>query len=324
MQPHIQLENIGKRYGRRVVLEGIDLEVRPGEVLGLVGPNGAGKTTLMEIMEGLRRPDTGTVTVLGTSAWPSPPAVRGRLGTVLQNTEFFPDLTVAETMRFFARLAQAPRAAQARALAACGLEGLGRRRVGQLSGGQRQRLAIATALVNTPTVLFLDEPSTGLDARARASLWDFLSEWRNRDRALVLTTHYLEEAEAMADRVAIIGEGRIRRVASVRALIDELEHDVVMEVSSAARAAPALTRVQGVLAANPTVRGDLVIQGRNLGQVVPAVTACLRDALGDVPRLTVRSVGLADALLPYLGPARPDTPIRAAAPLQTREGGSPS
>lgn len=309
---HIRLENVGKRYGRRVALQRVDLEVRPGEVLCLVGPNGAGKTTLMEIMEGLRRPDSGSVTVLGSRGWPLPPVVRRRLGTVLQHTEFLPDLTVAETMRFFARVAQVPRAAETEALAAVGLEGVGRRRVGQLSGGQRQRLAIATALVNAPTVLFLDEPSTGLDAQARSSLWEFLDGWRNEDRAVVLTTHYLEEAEAMADRVAVVREGRVRRVASARELVGELEHDVVMEVTRGARAAASIEGVEGVLAVSPTSRGDLRVHGRDLGRVVPRVTSRLREVLGDVPPLTVRTVGLRDALLAYLAPSGPGAPFGGA------------
>jgi ABC-2 type transport system ATP-binding protein len=197
-----------KRYGDEQVLHGIDLEIRSGELLAVVGPNGAGKTTLVEILEGYRRRDGGTVQVLGadpaqpTSRW------RARIGIVLQTCELPPELTVWELVERFAGYYPRPRPV-AETLELVGLGDRGDARAGTLSGGQQLRLDVAMALVGDPDLLFLDEPTTGFDPSARHQAWAVITRLRELGKTILLTTHYMEEAEALADRVAVVVGGRI-------------------------------------------------------------------------------------------------------------------
>ncbi|BAS27219.1 ABC transporter ATP-binding protein [Limnochorda pilosa] len=204
----VRVQGLVKRYGETVAVAGIDFEVAEGEVFGLLGPNGAGKTTTLEILEGLRRPDGGEAEVAGHSVVRNPQAVRASIGVQLQEAGFFELLTVEETLSTFAAFHR--RALPVRPL----LErmGLGERRralVRDLSGGQKQRLSVALALINDPRLVFLDEPTTGLDPQARRNLWDVIRQIRAEERTLILTTHYMEEAEELCDRVAIMDHGRI-------------------------------------------------------------------------------------------------------------------
>jgi ABC-2 type transport system ATP-binding protein len=205
----ILLEEVRKRYGDRQAVAGVSLEVRPGEFFGLLGPNGAGKTTLVEIMEGLRQADSGTVTVFGRSPWPRDIALLPRLGIQTQSSAFFVRQTAHEHLRTVASLYGADRAAADRTLAAVGLTGQGDVRVEKLSGGQRQRLAIASALVHDPELIFLDEPTAALDPQARRDLWKVLRDLKTAGRTIVYTTHHIDEAEALCDRVAILVDGEV-------------------------------------------------------------------------------------------------------------------
>ena len=204
----IRLRGMRASYGDHIAIEHLDLEVEAGSCVGLLGPNGAGKTTTLEILEGLKRPAAGTVEILGTTWEADPAGLRRRTGAVLQDTRFQDRLTVAETVRLFRSFYPAGLAVD-EALDLVDLAGDARRRVGALSGGQRQRLAIATAVVGGPELLFLDEPTVGLDPISRKRLWALIGELRQRGTTIVLSTHYLAEAEALCDRVAILDRGRL-------------------------------------------------------------------------------------------------------------------
>jgi ABC-2 type transport system ATP-binding protein len=224
----IEVEGLTKRYGSHVAVDDVSLAVERGEAFGILGPNGAGKTTTLEMIEGLRRPDAGTITVLGQSVWPDPRSIQGRIGVQLQTTSLFDMLTAQELLELFARFYLRSDAAEraTSSLAQVGLESKGADYAKNLSGGQQQRLAIALALVHDPEVVFLDEPTTGLDPQARRNLWDVIrSINQEHGKTVVLTTHYLEEAEELCDRVAIMDEARIVALDTPAGLIAALDAD---------------------------------------------------------------------------------------------------
>jgi ABC-2 type transport system ATP-binding protein len=208
--PAIRVEDVHKRFAEVEAVRGVSFEVRRGEVFGIVGPNGAGKTTTLEMVEGLRPPDDGLIEILGEPVWPHPQRVQRRIGVQLQTTALFDQLSARELLELFGRLyGRLPRGRIEAVLATVGLEGKARARVNALSGGQQQRLAIALALVHQPEIVFLDEPTTGLDPQARRHLWDVVEAIEAEGRTVVLTTHYMEEAESLCERVAIMDAGGI-------------------------------------------------------------------------------------------------------------------
>ena len=204
----IEVRDLRMAYGDREAVRGIDLSVPRGEVFGLLGPNGAGKTTTVEILEGHRRRTGGTVSVLGHDPGDRPRDLRARVGIVLQGSGFYPRLTAREALVHWAGLYPAPRDVD-QVIALTGLEDAADRRVRALSGGQRRRLDFALALVGDPELIFLDEPTTGFDPAARRAAWDTVLLLRALGKTVLLTTHYLDEAQALADRVAIIKDGKI-------------------------------------------------------------------------------------------------------------------
>ncbi|MFO7255309.1 MAG: ABC transporter ATP-binding protein [Bacillota bacterium] len=204
----VRVESLVKRYGRVLAVDHVSFTVDEGEVFGLLGPNGAGKTTTLEILEGLRRPDGGRVEVAGHSVVDDPRAVRTVIGVQLQEAGFFDLLTVRETLETFAAFHRKGLPVD-QVLERVGLRDRHRVLVRNLSGGQKQRLSIALALINDPRIVFLDEPTTGLDPQARRNLWEMIRQIRREGRTLILTTHSMEEAEALCDRVAIMDRGRL-------------------------------------------------------------------------------------------------------------------
>ena len=206
--PAIEARGLVMRYGDREVLHGIDLVVPHGMVVGFLGPNGAGKTTTVEILEGYRRRTAGQASVLGMDPASGGPALRERIGIVLQEAGHNPDLTVRETVRQFTGYYRRPRPVD-EVMELAGLEEAAGRRVRTLSGGQRRRLDVGLALVGDPELVFLDEPTTGFDPAARRQAWEVIAGLRELGKTVLLTTHYMDEAQALADRVAIIADGRI-------------------------------------------------------------------------------------------------------------------
>jgi ABC-2 type transport system ATP-binding protein len=218
MTPIVQVVDLRKRYGEIEAVRGISFDVEQGEVFALLGPNGAGKTTTVEILEGLREADGGSAIVAGVDVRRNPSGVKERIGVQLQQSAFPENFLAQEIVDLFALFYG--RRVDARALLrAVGLEDRARQKQEKLSGGQRQRLSIAVAMVNEPQVLFLDEPTTGLDPQARRNLWDLVRAIRERGTTVFLTTHYLEEAEVLCDRVAIMDAGQVVAIDSPRALI---------------------------------------------------------------------------------------------------------
>lgn len=204
----IEVAGLVKRYGDRRAADGIDLRVEAGQVFGLLGPNGAGKTTTVEVLEGYRRADAGTVRVLGLDPWAEGDRLRPRIGVMLQSGGLSPGLFPLETLRLYAAFYEDPDDPE-RLLDLVGLSDSRRTPVRRLSGGQYQRLSLALALVGRPEVLFLDEPTAGMDPRARATTWDLVRGLAGDGTTIVLTTHYLDEAESLCDTLAIIDHGRV-------------------------------------------------------------------------------------------------------------------
>ena len=205
------MRGLRKSYGELEAVRGVDFEIEQGEVFGLLGPNGAGKTTTVEILEGYRRRDAGDVSVLGHDPQSPGPDFRERIGVVLQQSSMWPNITVRETHRIFAGYYEHPRDVDE----VIELVGLGEKRdarVKTLSGGQKRRLDLGLALVGDPDLVFLDEPTTGFDPAARRAAWEMIRSLRSLGKTVLLTTHYLDEAEQLADRVAVLREGRIVRV----------------------------------------------------------------------------------------------------------------
>ena len=207
-EPAIEVNELRKRYGEVEAVRGLSVRVERGEVVGLLGPNGAGKTTTVEILEGYRDRTGGDVSVLGHDPATAPAELRTRVGIVLQSGAFYPRVTVAEALSHFAGYYPTPRDPD-ETIALVGLEAAAGTRVNRLSGGQRRRLDLALALIGDPELVFLDEPTTGFDPAARRTAWDVIRRLRELGKTVLLTTHYLDEAQELSDRVAIVKDGRI-------------------------------------------------------------------------------------------------------------------
>lgn len=217
----LAVRDLRKFYGDVRAVDGLELEVKPGECFGLLGPNGAGKTTTIEICEGLLERDSGDLTLLGMTWEDDARALRERLGIQLQDTQLSEKLTVRETLELFRSFYDKGREVSD-VIALVQLDEKAAARVGTLSGGQKQRLAIACALVGDPELLFLDEPTTGLDPQSRRQLWGLIEEFKATGRTILLTTHYMDEAEKLCDRVAIVDHGHIIALGTPHELIDSI------------------------------------------------------------------------------------------------------
>ena len=268
----LHVRGLRKAYSDVVAVNGLDLDVRRGECFGLLGPNWAGKTTTIEICEGLTTPDSGEVEVLGMRWDREAMALRQRLGIQLQETQLSDKLTVFETVRLFRSFYhQGPAAAEMIELMQLGEKS--KSRVGGLSGGQKQRLALACALVGDPDLLFLDEPTTGLDPQARRQLWDVIEEFRGQGRTILLTTHYMDEAEKLCDRVAIMDHGRQIALGTPRELVASIGGENVVEFSCGSGQslnAEPLRAIEGVNDVR-VEEGTVRMQVNELHRAVPAL-----------------------------------------------------
>jgi ABC-2 type transport system ATP-binding protein len=302
MNSAIRLRGLRKTYGTVVAVDHLDLEVGAGECFGLLGPNGAGKTTTIEICEGLTVPDAGEVEILG-QRWASDAAgLRARLGISLQETQLAEKITVEETLRLFRSFYRNAHPVE-EVIAAVQLGEKRKARVGQLSGGQKQRLAIAIALVGDPDLFFLDEPTTGLDPQSRRQLWDLIETIRTRQRTVVITTHYMEEAERLCDRVAIVDHGKVIALGTPRELIASLGAQYLVEFAvgdGAALAEAELSALPGVVAARGE-DGHWRVQAAELHTVVPSLLALLDGRGIPLTELSTHAPTLEDVFVSLTG-----------------------
>jgi ABC-2 type transport system ATP-binding protein len=291
----IVVDNLTKRYGDTIAVDGVSLAIRAGETFGILGPNGAGKTTTLEMIEGLREPDGGSVEVLGRSPWPRNMDLLPRIGVQLQATSFFERLTAREQLRVFARLYGVGDARIDETLALVGLTEKADARTDHLSGGQAQRLSIACAIAHQPEVFFLDEPTSGLDPQARRNLWDVIRAVADGGSTVVLTTHFLDEAEALCDRVAIMDHGKILALDTPAAMIRDLDAPVRIAVRAGRLSAEQARAMPGVT----SVRDDeteLVIETRQADRVLLAIAE-----RGALEGLRVSGATLEDVFLSLTG-----------------------
>ncbi|NLR60408.1 ABC transporter ATP-binding protein [Chitinophaga polysaccharea] len=225
--PILDVQHLNVSYGTFQAVREVSFSVYGGEIFGLLGPNGAGKTSTLSAVEGLLKPDTGTITVAGYDTRQKPLHARANMGVQLQATSFQPELTIAEIIRLFASIygVNLDDASVKEKLAAINLEAAAGKKIAELSGGQQQRVSLIISTIHNPQLVLLDEPTTGLDPQSRRQLWERMEYFRNNGHAVLLTTHSMEEAEAVCDRIAIIDHGRIIAIDTPEALIDKHRHD---------------------------------------------------------------------------------------------------
>jgi ABC-2 type transport system ATP-binding protein len=305
MEAAILIEGLVKRFGALAAVDGLDLDVRRGECFGLLGPNGAGKTTTIEILEGLTDPTSGRVEVLGRTWARQPEELRARIGVALQETKLFDRLTVEETLQTFATFYDGRTVPVDTLLGEMQLEEKRGTWVMKLSGGQRQRLAVALGLVGDPEVLFLDEPTTGLDPQSRRALWDTIAALRARGKTVVLTTHYMDEAERLCDRIAIVDHGKRIALGTPAELIDRIGGAHLVELTTDPPLPPeALADVRGVRTARAVGEGPTSSLALSIDEphvALPALLARLAERRAQPTRLVSRTATLDDVFLTLTG-----------------------
>jgi ABC-2 type transport system ATP-binding protein len=295
MGVEIRAEGLVMTYGQTRAVDDVSFTVASGEFFGLLGPNGAGKTTTLEMIEGLRKPQAGTVTVDGQEPWRRDPALQRRMGVQLQSSSFFERLTAREQLDTFGDLYGVPAGRTDELLEQVGLQDKADERTEDLSGGQKQRLSIACALVHEPDVVFFDEPTAALDPQARRNLWDVLRKLNDSGRTVVLTTHYMDEAEALCDRVAIMDAGKILELDSPAALVRGLDAPVRISVAPGTLTAEEARALSGDDAVGD---GDsaLTITTRDPARILSELAS--RNALDG---LSVKGASLEDVFLELTG-----------------------
>jgi ABC-2 type transport system ATP-binding protein len=309
--PSLLLCGLRKTFADVVAVDGLDLEVSCGECFGLLGPNGAGKTTTIEICEGLTDPDAGQVQLLGLDWRTGAGQLRQRIGVQLQETQFPDKLTVEETLRLFRSFFH-PGIPVEESIRTAQLEEKRGSRIGTLSGGQKQRLAMACALVGDPELLFLDEPTTGLDPQARRHLWDLVDALKQAGRTIILTTHYMEEAERLCDRVAIMDHGRIIALGTPQQLIASVGAEHIVEFAVSAHESAAQGAAHGVVDADlllkiPGVQSHRVDAGLHqlsvseLHTAVPRIFAALTGQGLHLSEFRTHSASLEDVFVGLTG-----------------------
>ncbi len=299
-RPVIEVSGIRKTYGKTVAVEDVSFEVSDGEIFGLIGPNGAGKTTTMECVEGIRRPDRGAITVLGLDPFRDAHEVQERIGVQLQQAQLQKRIKVWEAVRLWTSIYRKAPAVGDQLLERLGLTEKRNAWFMTLSGGQKQRLFIALALINDPEVVFLDELTTGLDPQARRTIWDLVRDIRARGKTVFLTTHLMEEAERLCDRVAIIERGQIIDIDKPQRLVDRHcpERSVTLATGDA-RAGEGLARIPGV---GPITQQDLRFTVRGTGdRFVTDVIQCLSENRITVTEFRTDAPNLEDVFLKLTG-----------------------
>jgi ABC-2 type transport system ATP-binding protein len=301
----ITVDNVRKYYGATKAVDGISFEVRPGEVFGMLGPNGAGKSTTIEMVEGLRKPDAGAITVLGYSQPRAAGAIKMRIGIQLQTTALYPRLTVTEILDLFHKFYPGRQTLTTEEL--INTVDLGEKRDTRskaLSGGQKQRLSVALALVNDPDIIFLDEPTTGMDPQARRQLWDVIATLRSRGKTVLLTTHYMEEAQQICDRVAIVDHGHIIELDTPSSLIQKYFSEIAIDFQAGDGASLDTYRALPGVSHGSSEDGRVTLYSHNVPQTMAALLE--REDGGSLHGLNVRGATLEDVFLKLTGRALRD------------------
>jgi ABC-2 type transport system ATP-binding protein len=298
----LSIQGLRKTFADTVAVNGLDLEVARGECFGLLGPNGAGKTTTIEICEGLTTPDAGAVKLLGLDWRTHASALRQRIGIQLQETQFPDKLRVEEVIALFRSFFDKGLSVE-QSIATAQLEEKRKSRVGGLSGGQKQRLAMACALVGDPELLFLDEPTTGLDPQARRNLWELVDQLRLSGRTIILTTHYMDEAERLCDRVAVMDHGRIIALGTPKELIASIGGEQIVEFATGSTASPDAA----LLTAIPGIQSHRIHAGMHqlsvseLHTTVPRIFASLAEQKVELTQFRTHSATLEDVFVSITG-----------------------
>jgi len=300
MQNTVEVNGLRKVYGQVTALDGMSFEVQAGEIFGLLGPNGAGKTTAVESILGLRKPDAGEITVLGMKHEDNSEAIKVRIGAQLQTTGMYPNLKVRELIQLFGDLFPTARPTD-EMIDLLGLQEKANALSKNLSGGQRQRLAVALALVNDPDLIFLDEPTTGLDPQARRSLWEVIKQLKQKGKTVLFTTHYMEEAEQLCDRVAVMDHGRVINMDSPAALIRRYFEESAIEFVNPDN----FTHAQ--MAALPGVKqvvfenGHITLFSKDVPHTMAGLFDLQAGQSSGLKHMTVRQATLEDVFLKLTG-----------------------
>ena len=302
----IRVRDLRKSYGETKAVDGISFEVREGEVFGLLGPNGAGKTTTVEILEGLRRADSGEALVLGVDTSRQPEVLKPRIGVALQTASLYPKLTVEELLTLFRSFYGTRGRSPAELIERFDLGEKRKAQTRELSGGQRQRLAVALALVNDPELIFLDEPTTGLDPAARRALWELVLDLKRQGRTILLTTHYLEEAEVLCDRLAIMDHGRILEAGTTNELVDRhFKERAVRFTAIDSLGDERLRAIDGVVSLAHE-DGEVVLYTRDVPATIGGVLDAAEALAVEPQNLIIRRPTLEDVFLALTGRALRD------------------
>ncbi len=302
MDEAIRVEGLVKRFGSLTAVDGISFNVNSGEIFGVLGPNGAGKTTTLEIIEGLRKPTEGSVSVLGLDVLRKPAQVKARIGVQLQSSSYHDHLTLVEILALLGSFYSKRERPEA-LLEQVGLLDRSASRVNQLSGGQKQRFALAASLVNVPELVILDEPTTGLDPQARLNLWTMVRDMNQRGITVVLTTHYMEEAEALCHRLAIMDHGRLLAVDSPRNLIRRLDaaYTVKMVVADPLTEAQIASLNGGIEFVQAVEENAYLLRLRNTPRALGAILDEIVRSEISLEHLEVTPVTLEDVFLELTG-----------------------
>ena len=304
-QYDIVVEGLVKRYGSLEAVRGVSFNVARGEVFGILGPNGAGKTTTLECIEGLHAPTAGRTLVLGLDTAKDPVSVKQRIGVQLQATSYFDYLTLTELLDLFGRFYPRRRKPMD-LLALVGLEHKAKAAVNNLSGGEKQRFSIAATLVNDPEVIILDEPTTGLDPKARRDLWGLIERIHADGRTIVLTTHYMDEAQALCGRVAIMHQGKIVALDTPEALVYSLPAPYHIQFEMNGQAQPdAFASLDSVAKVEAGAGGAYTLQSKDAARTLPALLAWASGANAHLDHLRVKPATLEDVFLALTGQALP-------------------
>lgn len=305
-QDALRVEDLKKYYGKTKAVDGISFFVGQGEIFGMLGPNGAGKSTTIEMIEGLRPVDAGRITVLGLEQPRENQAIKLRIGIQLQTTALYPLLSVTEVLDLFRTFYRPRQTVPTEELIhVVNLEEKRDTRCKNLSGGQQQRLSVALALVNDPDLIFLDEPTTGMDPQARRQLWDVIRGLKARGKTVLMTTHYMEEAQELCDRIAIVDHGKILEMDTPNALIHKFFTDVAIEFEDGQTNAAIYQGMPGVTGAAVT-EGKVTLHSNDVPQTMGALLDRERAGAGNFRDLNVRNATLEDVFLQLTGRALRD------------------